>query len=133
MKSGWSAQRVARHLSRSDFTVRKFLDQWTEEMSFTRYPSPKCPQQTSRQEVRHIIQHSRVEPTAFCCCSDTGSTFITDSLHRKAPDLKTSSIAAPIMCVAYDTHSPTPPFGVVSCTMGLDYNGMELCRLQRRI
>ncbi|GFX24610.1 hypothetical protein TNCV_3343901 [Trichonephila clavipes] len=34
--------------------------------------------------------------------------------HRKALGCKTSSIAAPITCAAYDTHPPTPPFRVVS-------------------
>ncbi|GFX88523.1 hypothetical protein TNCV_2279911 [Trichonephila clavipes] len=34
---------------------------------------------------------------------------------------------------AYDTHTPRPPYGVVSCTTRLDFNGMEPGRLQRRI
>ncbi|GFV78958.1 hypothetical protein TNCV_4347171 [Trichonephila clavipes] len=32
----WSAQRVAREVSRSDLTVRRFWDLWTEETTFTR-------------------------------------------------------------------------------------------------
>ncbi|GFW20967.1 transposable element Tcb2 transposase [Trichonephila clavipes] len=38
MKAGWSARRVARPLGRSDCVVRRCLDQWIQEMSFTRRP-----------------------------------------------------------------------------------------------
>ncbi|GFS76133.1 transposable element Tcb2 transposase [Trichonephila clavipes] len=55
MKAGWSARRVARQVDRSDLTVRRFWDQWTEETSFTRRPSSGLSRQTTRQEDRHII------------------------------------------------------------------------------
>ncbi|GFU91703.1 hypothetical protein TNCV_3579551 [Trichonephila clavipes] len=35
MEAGCSAQPVARQVSRSDLTVRRCLDQWTEDTSFT--------------------------------------------------------------------------------------------------
>ncbi|GFY04056.1 transposable element Tcb2 transposase [Trichonephila clavipes] len=33
-------------------------------MSFTRRPGSKCPQQTSREEYRHIVRNARIQPTA---------------------------------------------------------------------
>lgn len=71
MEAGWSARRVARQVGRSDFTVRRCWDQWTEETSFTRRPGSGRPRQTSRREDRHIIRHARVEPTASLAAIQT--------------------------------------------------------------
>ncbi|GFW64792.1 hypothetical protein TNCV_4450941 [Trichonephila clavipes] len=51
------------------------------------------------------------------CGPYTGSTFTT------------GTFAAHITCVANGTYLPTPPFGEVSCTMGLSCNGIEPGRL----
>ncbi|GFY00445.1 transposable element Tcb2 transposase [Trichonephila clavipes] len=55
MEAGWSARRVARPLGCSDYVVRRCWDQWIREMSFTRRQKSGCPQQTRRQEDRHIV------------------------------------------------------------------------------
>ncbi|GFV46268.1 transposable element Tcb2 transposase [Trichonephila clavipes] len=39
-------------------------DQWVREMSCTRIPGSGRPRQTSRQEDRHIVRNSCVQPTA---------------------------------------------------------------------
>ncbi|GFV34651.1 transposable element Tcb2 transposase [Trichonephila clavipes] len=63
MEAGWSARRVARQLSRSDYVLRRCWDQWIREMSFTRRPGSELPQQISRPEDRHIY-HARGNWTA---------------------------------------------------------------------
>ncbi|GFY19292.1 transposable element Tcb2 transposase [Trichonephila clavipes] len=63
METGWSAERVARQLGRSDCVVRRCWDQWIREMSFTRRLGSGCPRQTSRREDHHIVRNARVQPT----------------------------------------------------------------------
>ncbi|GFX01651.1 transposable element Tcb2 transposase [Trichonephila clavipes] len=63
MEAGWSARRVAYQLGRSDCVVRKCLDQWIREMSFTRRPGSGRPRQTSHQEDCHIVRNAQVQPT----------------------------------------------------------------------
>ncbi|GFU19993.1 transposable element Tcb2 transposase [Trichonephila clavipes] len=64
MEAGWSARRVARQLRRSDCAVRRFGDQWIQEMSFARRPDSGRPQQSSRRADRHIVRNARALPTA---------------------------------------------------------------------
>ncbi|GFY05925.1 transposable element Tcb2 transposase [Trichonephila clavipes] len=64
MEAGWSARRVARQSGRSDCVMRRCWDQWIREMSFTRRPGSKRPQQTSRREDHHIVRSACVQPNA---------------------------------------------------------------------
>ncbi|GFU51713.1 hypothetical protein TNCV_1213431 [Trichonephila clavipes] len=81
--------------------------------------------------------HTRRANSLIGCCPDLGSLFTTGPCvypnHRKASGRETSDITAPITCAANNTYSPTPPFGVVSRTTGLECYGMEPGRLLRRI
>ncbi|PRD25461.1 UNVERIFIED_CONTAM: hypothetical protein NCL1_40878 [Trichonephila clavipes] len=64
MKAGWSARRVVHQLGLSDCVVKRCWDQWIREMSFTRRPGSRRPQQTSRREDHHIVINARIQPTA---------------------------------------------------------------------
>ncbi|GFW71844.1 hypothetical protein TNCV_3220201 [Trichonephila clavipes] len=77
--------------------------------------------QSSRRPSHHTTRTSRTN----CLC--------VFPYHRKEPGRMTSGIVESITCAANDTHPPTPPLGVVSCTTGSDYNRMGPGRLQRRI
>ncbi|GFX55035.1 hypothetical protein TNCV_2305581 [Trichonephila clavipes] len=93
----------------------------------TRLRTPST-DQSSRN--RHIIQHALIRRYP-----DSGHTFTTDSSvfsnHCKVSGGRTFGITAPITCNVHHTHSSTPPFGVVSRTMGLDCNGMKPGHLQQ--
>ncbi|GFT28451.1 transposable element Tcb2 transposase [Trichonephila clavipes] len=99
-EDGWSAWRVTRQFDRSDCVMNKCWDQWIREMSFTRSPGSDRPQQTSRQEDRHIT-----------------------------PGLGAFGIAAPIPCVSLGAHPSTPPFGEAPRPRKLDCSGMKPGRL----
>ncbi|GFT98410.1 transposable element Tcb2 transposase [Trichonephila clavipes] len=64
MEAGWSPWRVPRQLGHSDCVLRRCLDQWIREMSFTRRPDPGRPRQTSLRKYRHIVRSSHVQLTA---------------------------------------------------------------------
>ncbi|GFW07033.1 transposable element Tcb2 transposase [Trichonephila clavipes] len=64
MKAGWSDRQVPFQLGHSDCIVRRYWDQWIQEMSLTRRPGSGRPRQTSRREDRRIVRHTRVQPTA---------------------------------------------------------------------
>ncbi|GFX29588.1 hypothetical protein TNCV_4776601 [Trichonephila clavipes] len=105
--------------------------------------SPWSMKQASRAcfSVLNILQRKRRGRHAVTPPSKASKD--RQHLHYGAPESsrtiarrlaeKTYSIAAPITCAVNDNHPPTPPFGVMSRTTGLDSNGMELGRLQRRI
>ncbi|GFT90767.1 transposable element Tcb2 transposase [Trichonephila clavipes] len=80
MEAGWSARRVPRQVCRSDLTVRKCWDQWTEETSFTWQSGSGPNRQTNRREDHHIIQHARVELTASLTAAQTHA-----ALSQRAP------------------------------------------------
>ncbi|GFV49454.1 transposable element Tcb1 transposase [Trichonephila clavipes] len=82
METEWSA----RHISRSDFAVRKFWNLWTEEMSFTRRPGSGHPRQTSCREDHHIIRHARVELiTSLAAVQSQAAPSPRTPNHRNAP------------------------------------------------
>ncbi|GFT91534.1 transposable element Tcb2 transposase [Trichonephila clavipes] len=64
MEAGWSARRVARQLCHSDCVVKRCWDQWIREISFSRRPGSRRPEQTSLREDRRIVRNARVQPTA---------------------------------------------------------------------
>ncbi|GFY36478.1 transposable element Tcb2 transposase [Trichonephila clavipes] len=64
METRWGARRVARQLGRSDCVVRRYWDQWIQEVSFTRRPGSGRTQQTSRREDHHIVRNARAQPIA---------------------------------------------------------------------
>ncbi|GFW76603.1 transposable element Tcb2 transposase [Trichonephila clavipes] len=64
MDSGWSTRRVARELIRSDCVMRRYLDQYIREMSFTRRRSSGCFRKISRREDRHSVKNACVQTTA---------------------------------------------------------------------
>ncbi|GFW11338.1 transposable element Tcb2 transposase [Trichonephila clavipes] len=61
MEEGWSARRVARQLGHSDCVVRRCLDKWIREMSFTRRPGSGRPRQTSRREDRYMPRTKKLD------------------------------------------------------------------------
>ncbi|GFU25904.1 transposable element Tcb2 transposase [Trichonephila clavipes] len=65
MEVGWSARRVGHQVGRSNLTVTRCWDQWTEMMSFSGRPGSRRPRQTNSREDRHIIRHACVEPTSL--------------------------------------------------------------------
>ncbi|GFV87114.1 hypothetical protein TNCV_5113321 [Trichonephila clavipes] len=96
MEDGWSARRVARQVDRSDLTVRRCWDHWTEETSREKRrdrrgrPGSECPRHSILREDRPIIRHAREEITVSLAAVQTqGSTFPTGSCvfsnHRKVP------------------------------------------------
>ncbi|GFV88526.1 HTH_Tnp_Tc3_2 domain-containing protein [Trichonephila clavipes] len=136
-ESYWSARQVARHLTHSDFIVRRFGDQWTEETSFTRRRGSGCPPQTSNLEDHHIIQNSRVEPTASLAIVQT---LAAPSLRAPVSSQTIARCLAERHLVSRQplrvlpmtpNHPSTLSFLGVSRTTGLDCNGMEPGHLQR--
>ncbi|GFT15071.1 transposable element Tcb2 transposase [Trichonephila clavipes] len=71
MEGRWSSRRVARQLGHSDCVVRRCLDQWIREISFTRRPGSGRPRQTCHLEDRHIVRNARVQPTASSAAIQT--------------------------------------------------------------
>ncbi|GFT30022.1 transposable element Tcb2 transposase [Trichonephila clavipes] len=67
MEVGWSAQRVARQLGRSDCVVRRSWDQWIREMPFTQRQGSGRSRLTSRPEDHHIVRNPCVQPTTLVC------------------------------------------------------------------
>ncbi|GFT29625.1 transposable element Tcb2 transposase [Trichonephila clavipes] len=67
MEAGWSSRLVGR----SDLTVRRCWDQWTEEASFTRQSGSGRPLQTSHREDHHVIRYASVQPTASLATEQT--------------------------------------------------------------
>ncbi|GFX89343.1 transposable element Tcb2 transposase [Trichonephila clavipes] len=132
------AGRLARQLGRSEFTVMNCWDQWTEETSFTWRPGSGHPRQVSRRGDRHIIRHAHVEPIASL---DVVQIQAAPALQASVSSRTIASHLAegylislrPFTCAANNTHPPTPPFGVVPRTTGLDCNGIEPGRIQRRM
>ncbi|GFU85422.1 transposable element Tcb2 transposase [Trichonephila clavipes] len=59
IEAGWSARRVARQLGRSDCVVRRCLDQWIRELSFTRRPG-------SERSDRQVVEKT----TTSCAARD---------------------------------------------------------------
>ncbi|GFU85356.1 hypothetical protein TNCV_2386611 [Trichonephila clavipes] len=102
-EAGWSAQQVARQVGRSELNERRWWDQWTEEMSFTRH-----------MQYLHYGH--------LCLPKLSQTALLNDIWYRGA------------YYVCCQCHPPLiPPFGMVSSTTGLDCNGIEPDRLQRRI
>ncbi|GFS84436.1 transposable element Tcb2 transposase [Trichonephila clavipes] len=133
MEVVWSAQRVVRQVSRSDLTVKRCWDQWTEKTSFTGRPCSGHPQQTSHRKDHHIIRNARVQPTASLAAVETQATLsIWAPVSSQTIDCRTSGIVGPITCAANDTHLLTPLFGLVSRMTRSDCNGMKPGRLQLR-
>ncbi|GFY07384.1 hypothetical protein TNCV_5085691 [Trichonephila clavipes] len=83
--------------------------------------------------IEKTIRFERVEPTLSLAAVQRQAVLhygppCTFPHHRKAPGCRTFGIT----CAANDTHPSTPAFRVVSLTTRLDWNGIELGRLQRR-
>ncbi|GFW64328.1 hypothetical protein TNCV_273521 [Trichonephila clavipes] len=82
---------------------------------------------SSRRLTRHTTRTRRAN-SLIGRGPDKDSAFTTCPCvmlnYRKAPGRMTSGITAPITCTANDTHPPMPPFEMVPCTTGLNYNGM---------
>ncbi|GFT07498.1 transposable element Tcb2 transposase [Trichonephila clavipes] len=79
MEAGWSARRVARQLGRSDLTVRRCWNQWTEDTSFTRWSGSGRPRQTSRREdrhIRHLFEGSSIEASITCAANEATNAFV---------------------------------------------------------
>ncbi|GFU98856.1 HTH_Tnp_Tc3_2 domain-containing protein [Trichonephila clavipes] len=95
------------------------------------------PRQTSRREDRHIIRQACVEPTASLAAVQTPAA---PSLQVLVPSRSFARRMAaghlvsrcPLRVLPM-TPTPVPPFGVLSCTTGLDCNGMEQGRLPQRL
>ncbi|GFV17783.1 hypothetical protein TNCV_989941 [Trichonephila clavipes] len=108
MEAGWSARRVARQTTLDRSVIAK-----TSTSSPHRRPSQancligRCPD-------LHCGHLCLLEPSQSACRKNIW--------YRGAHN---------VCCLSHT--STTPPFEAVSCTMGLDCNGMEPGRLQRRI
>lgn len=63
-EAGWSHRRIARHLGRSDQTVRRCWDQWVSEGTHTRRPGSGRPRQTTSRQDRLILRQARILPTS---------------------------------------------------------------------
>ncbi|GFT34357.1 transposable element Tcb2 transposase [Trichonephila clavipes] len=116
----WSVRRVACQLCRSDCVVRRFWDQWIQEMSFTRRPESGSPRQTSRREDHHIVRNAHIQPTASSVAIQVqvapslGAPIFFRAIRRRLAEghlgLWRSLRVLPL----------TPPFGVVPHTRKMD-------------
>ncbi|GFT94681.1 transposable element Tcb2 transposase [Trichonephila clavipes] len=64
MEAGGLTRRVSRLLGRPDCVVRRFWEQWVQEMTFKRRPDSGRLRQTSHREDHHIVRYARILPTA---------------------------------------------------------------------
>ncbi|GFW75901.1 HTH_Tnp_Tc3_2 domain-containing protein [Trichonephila clavipes] len=55
-EAGWSNRRIARHMGRSDATIRRYWQEWVENGRFQGYDGSGRPKTTEDQEDRLIVR-----------------------------------------------------------------------------
>ena len=63
-EAGWSYRQIARHLERSDRTVRRCWEQWEHSRTRTRHEGSGRPRMTDVREDRFIVRQARTQPMA---------------------------------------------------------------------
>ncbi|GFV53521.1 transposable element Tcb1 transposase [Trichonephila clavipes] len=82
--AGWSMNRVAGQVDRSEYTVRNCWEHWTREGTHARKTGSGATRKTTRREDRRIVRQALVDPTVTRSTirADVGVAIVPQTIFR---------------------------------------------------